>query len=81
MVVSKCPYFQFLDLKQSECNEKTSLVPTQQLIVPLTLLAPATEIRTLKATKIHTLKSLIYELFFEKKKKKKKNSKKGSVFA
>ena len=69
----KVPFLQFLDLKQSECHKKLSLVPMHQLVVPSTLLAPATEIRTLKATKIHTLKSLIYELFFEKKKSSEKD--------
>ena len=65
----KVPFLQFLELKQSECHKKLSLVPMHELIVPSTLLPPAIEIRTLKATKIHTLKSLMYELFFEKEKK------------
>ena len=34
---------------------KISLLPKHQLIVPSTLLALATNIRTYKATKIHTL--------------------------
>ena len=54
------------DLK--ECHQldaKISLVPTHQLIVPSTFLAPATDIRTYKATKIHTLKPLTNELFFQ----------------
>ena len=46
-------------------DAKISLVPTHQLIVLSTLLAPATEIRTHKATKIHTLKPLTYGLFFQ----------------
>ena len=46
-------------------DAKTSLVPTHQIIVPSTLLAPATEIRAHKATEIHTLKPLTYELFFQ----------------
>ena len=52
------------DFKPSECHvdAKISLVPTHQLIVPSTLLAPAREIRTHKATKIHTFKPLTYEL-------------------
>ena len=49
------------------------MVPKHQLIVPSTLLAFATNIRTYqdtkiqryKATKIHTLTPLTYELFFE----------------
>ena len=45
--------------------QKISLVPTHQLIVPSTLLAPTTNIRTHKATKIHTLEPLTYELFFQ----------------
>ena len=63
----KVPLF---DFKPSECHvdAKISLVPTHQLIVPSTLLAPATEIRIhkatkterYKATKIHTLKPLTY---------------------
>ena len=43
-------------------DAKISLVPTHQLIVPSTLLAPATDIRTYKATKIHTFKPLTSEL-------------------
>ena len=46
-------------------DAKISLVPTHQLIVPSTLLTPAKEIRTDKATKIHMLKPLTYELFFK----------------
>ena len=46
-------------------DDKISLVPTHQLIVSSTLLAPATEIWTHKATEIHTLKPLTYELFFQ----------------
>ena len=41
-------------------DTKISLVPTRQLIVPATLLAPATEIRTHKGIKIHTLKPVTY---------------------
>ena len=55
-----------------------SLVPKHQLIVPSTLLALATNIPTYKdtkpqrykATKIHTLTQMTYELFFSKKLKK-----------
>ena len=46
-------------------DAKISLVPKHQFIVPSTLLAPATEIRTHKAMKIHTLRQLTYELFFQ----------------
>ena len=46
-------------------DAKISLVPTHQLVVPSTFLALATDIRTYKATKIHKLKSLTYELFFQ----------------
>ena len=43
-------------------DAKISLVPMHQLIVPSTLLAPATQIRTHKVTKIHNiiLKPLTY---------------------
>ena len=41
-------------------DAKISLVPKHQLIVPSTLLALATNIRTYKATKIHTLTPLTY---------------------
>ena len=46
-------------------DAKISLVPKHQFIVPSTLLAPATEIRTHKAIKVHTLRQLPYELFFQ----------------
>ena len=52
-------------------DAKISLVPKHQLIVPPTVLAPATHIRTDKATKIHTLSLLTYELFFQNSSKKK----------
>ena len=61
MAVSKCPCLT-LSRVNVMLDAKISLVPTHQLIVPSTLLAPATEIRTHKATKIHTLKPLTYEL-------------------
>ena len=47
-------------------DAKISLVSQHQLIVPLTLLALATNIRRHKATKIHTLTPMTYELFFSK---------------
>jgi len=46
-------------------DAKISLVPKHQLMVPSTLLALATNIRRYKATKIHTLTPLTYELFFK----------------
>ena len=46
-------------------DAKIYLVPMHQLVAPATLLAPATEIRTHKATEIHTLEPLTYELFFK----------------
>ena len=46
-------------------DAKISLVPKHQLIVPSTLLAPATNFRTYKATKIDTLTPLTYGLFFQ----------------
>ena len=46
-------------------NAKISLVPKHQLIVPSALLALPTYIRTCKATKMHTLTPLTYELFFQ----------------
>ena len=49
---------------------KISLVPTHQLIVPSTLLAPAADIRTYKATKIHMLNPLTYELVFQNSSKR-----------
>ena len=50
MAVSKCPYFIF-SAAMSCLDAKISLVPKHLLIVPPTLLAPATHIRTDKATK------------------------------
>ena len=47
-------------------DAKISLVPKHQLIVPSTLLALATNIQRYKATKIHTLTPMTYELFFSK---------------
>ena len=46
-------------------DAKISLVPKHQLIISLTLLALATNIRTYKATKIHMLTPLTYDLFFK----------------
>ena len=54
MAVSKCPC---LTLSNVMLDAKISLVPTHQLIVPSTILALETKIRTYKATKatkIHT---------------------------
>ena len=48
MAVSKCPC---LTLSNVMLDAKISLVPTHQLIVPSTILALATNIRTYKATK------------------------------
>ena len=62
MAVSKCPCMTF-SAAMSCLDAKISLVPS---IVPLTLLPPATHIRTDKATKIHTLTPhMTYELFFQ----------------
>ena len=47
-------------------DAKIWLVPKLQLIVPSTLLAPATNIRSHKAMKIHTFTPLTYEIFFQK---------------
>ena len=46
-------------------DAKISLVPKHQLVIPSTLLALATNIRTYKATKIHMLTPLTYDLFFK----------------
>ena len=46
-------------------DEKIALAPKHQLRVPSTLLAPATNIRTDKDTKIDTLSPLTYEIFFQ----------------
>ena len=63
MAVSKGPC---LTLSNVILDAKISLIPKHQLIVPSTLLAPATHIRTHKGTKIHKLKLLTYALFFSK---------------
>ena len=63
MAVSKCPCLNF-SATMSCLDAKISLVPRHKLIVPSTLLAPATHIRTDKATEIHTLRPLTSELFF-----------------
>ena len=55
MAISKCPCLTFSNVM---LEAKISLVPTHQLIVPSLLLAPETDIRTHKATKIQTLKPL-----------------------
>ena len=49
-------------------DAKIALVPKHPLKIPSTLLAPATDIRTYKVTKIHMLTPLIYELFWKNKK-------------
>ena len=64
MAVSKCPCLTFT-IAMSCLDAKISLVPKHELIVPQTLLAPATHIWTNKATKKHTLTPLTYELFFQ----------------
>ena len=72
MAVSKCPCLTF-SAAMSCLEAKISLAPKHQLMVPSTLLAPATHIPTdkatkpqsHKATKIHTLTPLTYELFFQ----------------
>ena len=50
MAASKCPCFTF-SVAKSSLEAKFSLVPKHQLMEPSTLLAPATHIRTDKATK------------------------------
>ena len=57
MAVSKCPCLT-LSRVNVILDAKILLVPTHQLMVPSTLLAPATEIRTQSHTEIHTLKPL-----------------------
>ena len=59
MAVSNCPCLT-LSRVNVMLDAQISLVPTHQLI-PSTLLAPATEIRTHK----NTLKPLTYEPFFQ----------------
>ena len=65
--------FSYWDLKVSGkfYFSLISSVPTHQLIVPSPLLAPATNTRTYKATKIHTLTPLTYKLFFQNSSKRK----------
>ena len=53
MAVSKCTCLT-LSRVNVMLDAKILLVPTHQLMVPSTLLAPATEIRTHKATEIHS---------------------------
>ena len=50
MAVSKCPCLTFITAI-SCLDVKISLIPSNQLIVPSTLLAPATLIQTDKGTK------------------------------
>ena len=63
MPVSMCPCLTF-SAAMSCLDAKISLAPKHKLIVPSTLLAPATHIQTDKATMIHMLRPLTYELFF-----------------
>ena len=63
MPVSKCPCSTFS--AAMSCLESHWLKKKHQLIVPSTLLAPATRIRTGKAKKKHTLRPLTCELFFQ----------------
>ena len=69
MAVSKCPCPLRPLAMPYLIDAKISLVPKHQLIVPSTLLALATNIRTYKATKIHTLTPLTYELSFQNRSK------------
>ena len=75
-IYSQTPKTVFSHLKQCHVGCQISLVPTHQLMLPttlLSLLAPATDILTYKATKaqshrattIHTLKPLTDEHFFQ----------------
>ena len=64
MAVSKCPCLT-LSAAMSCLDAKISLLSEHQLIVASNLLAPATDIRTHKATNIHKLTPLTYELFFQ----------------
>ena len=59
MAVSNCPSLTLSPVNVM-LDAKISLVPMHQLIVPSTLLAPATQIRTRKVTKLHILKPLTY---------------------
>ena len=68
----KVPLFDFYQC-HVEIDAKISLVRKHQLIVPSTLLALAANIPTYKATKIHTLTPLTYELFFQNSSKMKKD--------
>ena len=63
-VLIKCPCLTF-SAAMSCLDAKISLAPKHKLIVPSTLLAPATHIQTDKATVIHMLRPLTYELFFQ----------------
>ena len=63
-VLIKCPCLTF-SAAMSCLDAKISLAPKHKLIVPSTLLAPATHIQTDKATMIHMLRPLTYELFFQ----------------
>ena len=63
-VLMKCPCLTF-SAAMSCLDAKISLAPKHKLIVHSTLLAPATHIQTDKATMIHMLRPLTYELFFQ----------------
>ena len=67
MAVLKFPCLTLINVM---LDAKISLVPTHQLIVRSTLLAPTTNISLYKATKIHTLKPLKYEQFFQNSSKR-----------
>ena len=70
MAVSKCPCLT-LSRVNVMLDAKISLVATHQLKVPWTLLAPATDIRTYKATKPQSHKDTyaqttdIWAIFFQ----------------
>ena len=65
MAVSKCPCLT-LSAAMSCLDCEISFVPSHQLMVLSTLLAPAKHIPTDKVTKIHTLTPLTDDLFFKK---------------
>ena len=64
MADSKCPCLTLSSIYQ-QLDTKIWLVLLHQLILPSTLLAPATNIQKYKATKMQMLKPLTYELFFQ----------------
>ena len=80
MAVSKCPCFTFSAAKSS-LEAKFSLVPKHQLTVPSTLFnwplqhtSVQTQPQSHKATEIHMLTPLTYELFFQSSSKKEKGN-------